>query len=96
MSPERLSNKPYSFNADIWSLGVIALQMALLEYPFQCKSFIDLIQYFQKNENLIKEKEILKNYSKNFVNFLKLCLIKNAEKRPLSGDLLTHKWLFIN
>lgn len=34
MSPERLCNRAYSFNADIWSLGVIALEIVLLEYPF--------------------------------------------------------------
>lgn len=34
MSPERLNNLPYSFNADIWSLGVIALEMIYCEFPF--------------------------------------------------------------
>lgn len=46
MSPERLTNKPYSYNADIWSLGVIALEMINLDYPFNCKSFVELISLF--------------------------------------------------
>lgn len=34
MSPERISNEPYNFKADIWSLGIVLMELATGERPF--------------------------------------------------------------
>ncbi len=34
MSPERINNEKYSFNADIWSLGLSLVELATGRYPY--------------------------------------------------------------
>jgi NIMA (never in mitosis gene a)-related kinase len=34
IAPEVFQESPYSFEADIWSLGIILYEMCCLEYPF--------------------------------------------------------------
>jgi NIMA (never in mitosis gene a)-related kinase len=38
LSPEIVSNKPYSFKSDIWSLGVLLYEMCALRMPFNAQS----------------------------------------------------------
>ena len=42
MSPEICENKEYSFQTDIWSLGVIVLELCLLRPPFEAGSLASL------------------------------------------------------
>jgi mitogen-activated protein kinase kinase 3 len=39
MSPERLNCENYSYPADIWSLGMTILSLALGKYPFELEGF---------------------------------------------------------
>jgi mitogen-activated protein kinase kinase 3 len=34
MAPERIERRPYGFASDIWSLGLVVLECATGEYPF--------------------------------------------------------------
>merc|ERR1711939_574084 len=34
MSPERLQGKMYNFTSDVWSVGVMAIELALGKYPY--------------------------------------------------------------
>ena len=34
MSPERLNNQGYSYNSDIWSMGLTLITLARGQYPF--------------------------------------------------------------
>lgn len=43
MSPERISSADYSYPSDIWSLGVVLIEFATGEYPYQApSSYIEL------------------------------------------------------
>ncbi|ETV84896.1 STE/STE7/MEK1 protein kinase, variant 3 [Aphanomyces astaci] len=45
MSPERIQHKPYSYSSDIWSLGLVLIESATGQYPYQQpKTTIDMIQ----------------------------------------------------
>ena len=38
MAPEMLEGKPYSFEADIWSIGIVFYQMLFGKYPYKGKN----------------------------------------------------------
>jgi NIMA (never in mitosis gene a)-related kinase len=38
LAPEIIQNQPYSFKADIWSLGVLLFEMSALHPPFNAQS----------------------------------------------------------
>lgn len=50
MSPEICENKEYSFKTDIWSLGVILLEMCLLKPPFDANSLPALALKISKGD----------------------------------------------
>eukprot|EP00954_Amorphochlora_amoebiformis_P028417 1391634-Amorphochlora_amoeboformis.AAC.1 len=35
MSPERIKSERYGYNADVWSLGLVAMEMALGDFPIK-------------------------------------------------------------
>ena len=35
MSPERISGEEYSFNSDVWSLGIVGVEAVLGRYPYR-------------------------------------------------------------
>lgn len=48
MAPELMSEKPYDFLADLWSLGCIIYEMLAGEPPFSTTSYIRLYHLVQK------------------------------------------------
>lgn len=47
MSPEVLRGGGYSWKSDIWSLGCIMYELAMLRSPFKCEG-LNLYSLFQK------------------------------------------------
>ena len=35
MSPERMENEKYNFEGDIWSLGIVMIELATGSYPYK-------------------------------------------------------------
>jgi len=60
ISPEILEGKPYSFKADIWSLGIVLYEMCTKKPPFDAKSLPSLAMKIIKG----KYKPIPYKYSK--------------------------------
>lgn len=44
MAPEVLEEKPYSFQADIWSLGVVFYQLLSGNYPYMGLNDMDILK----------------------------------------------------
>mmetsp|Transcript_27034 Transcript_27034/g.87300 ORF Transcript_27034/g.87300 Transcript_27034/m.87300 type:complete len:209 (-) Transcript_27034:941-1567(-) len=91
MAPERLSGASYSYAADIWSFGLIILELALGRYPYDKTG-----NYFQLLANIMEmpppcvPKE---HFSDEFADLISCCLDKDQERRPPAGVLLKHQWL---
>ena len=77
MAPEILLTKPYNHLVDIWSLGIIALELAEGNNPYRGMNLQRII-YSMKNEKAPRLKNKDKKWSKDFVEFVnEKCLIKN-------------------
>ena len=96
MAPEIIEETSYSFKADIWSLGITAIELAEGVPPYSdippmrvsARLGCDLQAIF-----LIPNRPPphLKNesaWSPEFNDFIKQCLTKDPEKRPSAAQLL--------
>jgi hypothetical protein len=84
---------------DIWALGVLAYEMFYGRRPFEAGSIDQLSRMYAKGkyylcseelnkvENNIIIKKIYKTISKEFVEFLNLCLQKNPKERATAVEL---------
>ncbi|KAL9645293.1 hypothetical protein ABK040_002493 [Willaertia magna] len=93
MSPERLNCLEYNYNSDIWSLGIMIIELMCKIHPFEN---LDLFDIKLKMDNITNElKCFLNNFnlSNDFKDFVLLCCEYDYKKRPFAEDLLKHAWL---
>lgn len=91
MAPELIRGLEYSFKVDVWSMGIIAIEMAegeppLLDLPPLRALFIIATQ----PPPALKEPE---KWSASFKDFLSVSLCKNPDKRATVEELLAHPFL---
>ncbi|KAJ3430888.1 sterile20-like kinase isoform b-related [Anaeramoeba flamelloides] len=87
MAPEVIQNyQNYDSKADIWSLGITAIELAEI-YPPRHKIHPMRVIFVitQKDSPKLKNP---KKYSKEFNDFITLCLQKDFENRPQAKKLL--------
>ena len=71
MSPERIRNYPYSYMSDIWSFGLVMMECATGQYPFQeCPNCIEMAQTILE----AGVPELPKSVSPQFRDFIQQCL----------------------
>ena len=92
MGPERLSGRPYSYAADVWSFGLIMLELALGKYPYgQSSSYFKLLGDIQDAPLPTVPEDGA--FTPHFAEFVSLCLSKDPQRRPNANELLKHPWL---
>lgn len=94
MSPERLQGFKYSHKADIWSLGIIAMEMALGRHPF-LRAEGETV-FFEMMQQVVNEPITFpadSGMSPALVDFVQCCLQKNDAQRWGAKDLLNHGFL---
>jgi len=90
MAPERLAGNSYSYAADIWSFGLILLELSLGRYPYPAAdNYFKLLASITKGAAPIVENTELSN---EFAEVVSLCLDKEPQHRPSTTDLLKHQW----
>ncbi|XP_014770309.1 serine/threonine-protein kinase PAK 2 isoform X2 [Octopus bimaculoides] len=91
MAPEVVSRKPYGNKVDIWSLGIMIIEMLEGEPPYLSErplKAIFMIAKYGKPE--IKKEDSLSPVLKDFIY---KCLEVEVETRASAQDLLRHKFL---
>lgn len=91
MAPEVVTKKPYTAAVDIWSLGIMTLEMIDGEPPYMDQDPIKALYLIATlGSPEIKNPQEL---SPILRDFLDLCLRLKAEERPSAQDLLEHPFL---
>lgn len=89
MAPELYNKEAYSYNVDVWALGVLSYEIMTGQPLFNCMTYEDL-RYLQ-SQPIEFPPEI--NLSQSAKDLVQVMLTFNASERPSFDDLMEHPFL---
>ncbi|KAJ9525218.1 hypothetical protein QJQ45_020750, partial [Haematococcus lacustris] len=89
MSPEVMSNLPYDYKSDLWSLGCCLYEMMSLRHAFDARDMSSLVVKIMRGEHL----PIPPQYSPELRELTKNLLARQPKQRPAPEAILKLPWL---
>jgi len=91
MSPERIKGANYAYDADIWAIGLIILEMVTGEYPYPAaRNFMQMVMRICEGPVPTVKPGVVTEAAEHFIM---ACLAKVPAQRPNASKLMVHDWL---
>lgn len=91
MAPEVIKGEKYSYNCDVWSIGITAIEMAEGKPPLSgIHPYRAMLSIPNRNPPTLTEKE---KWSNEFNDFISKCLVKATKDRWEVKQLLQHPFI---